>query len=562
MSIPRDNYVGEPDYPAPWTTKQPREGLRDLDEAKIVSLSPDVCLTPVGSSVVPIPYPIVDYCGHDKDYTPSVRFTGKKAMVMRSRTTHVHGDAPGTRKGVKSGTVENVCEPIGHADQVRAESSHVIRHLDRFWMNNRNTQGEAIFVRGTETYAPPQDDDPVRGSLRANGSDEGRVVSDASPEPLIMGAQYAQANVGTMTGVGGGVPVGGTTRGATTTAPPTTQTPTAGSQIGSQVLKRLGIWGRAASIVLDDLSKTQAEKGAEARAFQTILSGPGDYVMTQNRLLGGRQHVSNPLDMFNSSAWEGKYGLIINDSERIPLANDILSTLAGKPMDVRTISDAEVQSVLSPFQGLSDDQIEQKLKEMTEARKKEEEEQKPKPEEPTPVPILPDSTVRIDEDYNRRCPIKTISFESHGKRDEFERQVEEQEGRLNRMPVSEYMQRRAPILPGVPGRQQTLASRRAASLPYQNDVREDYIRNNQVDYIALHGRKAWQEHLSSLAATHELDLIAGGYENEISGMGGAAENSSIGPQWRADSRSGALDRHAQELARNGCPMMRVNLVVN
>ncbi|MFW8643333.1 DUF4150 domain-containing protein [Rhizobium beringeri] len=193
MSIPRDNYVGEPDYPAPWTTKQPREGLRDLDEAKIVSLSPDVCLTPVGSSVVPIPYPIVDYCGHDSGYTPSVRFTGKKAMVMRSRTTHVHGDAPGTRKGVKSGTVEDVCEPIGHADQVRAESSHVIRHLDRFWMNNRNTQGEAIFVRGTQTYAPLEDDDPVRGSLRWNGSDEGKIMSDASPEPLVMGAQYAQA---------------------------------------------------------------------------------------------------------------------------------------------------------------------------------------------------------------------------------------------------------------------------------------------------------------------------------------------------------------------------------
>jgi len=193
MSIPRDNYVGEPDYPTPWTTKQPREGLRDLDEAKIVSLSPDVCLTPVGSSVVPIPYPIVDYCGHDKDYTPSVRFTGKKAMVLRSCTTHVHGDAPGTKKGVKSGTVENICEPIGHADQVRAEGSHVIRHLDRFWMNNRNTQGEAIFVRGTQTYASPEDDDPVPGSLRWNGSDEGRVISDASPEPLIMGAQYAQA---------------------------------------------------------------------------------------------------------------------------------------------------------------------------------------------------------------------------------------------------------------------------------------------------------------------------------------------------------------------------------
>ena len=94
MSIPRDNYIGEPGYPDTWTTKTPREGLRDIDEARIVSLSPDVCLTPVGSAVVPIPYPVVDFCGHDTNYTPSVRFTGKKAMVMRSRTNHVHGDAP------------------------------------------------------------------------------------------------------------------------------------------------------------------------------------------------------------------------------------------------------------------------------------------------------------------------------------------------------------------------------------------------------------------------------------------------------------------------------------
>ncbi|KAA3508937.1 DUF4150 domain-containing protein [Agrobacterium rosae] len=194
MSIPRD-YAGEPQYPEPWTTNKPREGLRDIDEARIVSLAPDVCLTPVGSSVVPIPYPVVDFCGHDKNYTPSVRFTRKKAMVMRSCTTHVHGDAPGIRKGRKSGTVDNICEPIGHADQVRAEGSNVIRHLDRFYMNNKNTEGEAIFVRSTQTYGPPKDDDPVPGSLRSNGGDEeGRVVSDASSEPLIEGEQYAIAS--------------------------------------------------------------------------------------------------------------------------------------------------------------------------------------------------------------------------------------------------------------------------------------------------------------------------------------------------------------------------------
>jgi len=183
MSIPRDPYLGEPGYPDTWTTKQPREGLRDLDEAKIVSLSPDVCWTPCGSSVVAVPYPIVDFCGHDEGYTSSVRFTGKKAMVMRSRTTHVHNDKPGTKKGVKSGTVGDVCEPVGHADQVRAEGSHVIRHLDRFKMNKGNTDGEALFVRNTSTYAPPVNDDPVPGSLRAvevaDASDPKKTATDA-----------------------------------------------------------------------------------------------------------------------------------------------------------------------------------------------------------------------------------------------------------------------------------------------------------------------------------------------------------------------------------------------
>ncbi|MER0240403.1 PAAR-like domain-containing protein [Fulvimarina sp. MAC8] len=186
------DYVGEPDYPAPWTTRQPKEGLRDIDAARIVCLAPDVCLTPIGDTAVPIPYQIVDYAGHDAGYADSVRFTGKKVMTLASRTTHVHGDAPGTKKGVKSGTVEDITEPIGHAPEVRAEGHPVIRHLDRFHMNSRNTVGEAVYVKDTATYRPPGDDDPVPGSLRRFES-EAAVMSDVSPDPLIMGAQYAQA---------------------------------------------------------------------------------------------------------------------------------------------------------------------------------------------------------------------------------------------------------------------------------------------------------------------------------------------------------------------------------
>jgi hypothetical protein len=179
MSTPPDTYIGEPEYPEPWTTTLPREGLRDNDEARIVSLAPDVCKSPK----VPVPYPVVDFCGHDASYTPSVRFTTQKAMVLRSHTTHVHGDEPGVGKGVKSGTVGGISEPIGHASQVRAEGSEVIRHLDRFYMNDRNTFGEAVFVRDMGVYPAPKDTDPVRGSLRLARADGAQALAEPERAP-------------------------------------------------------------------------------------------------------------------------------------------------------------------------------------------------------------------------------------------------------------------------------------------------------------------------------------------------------------------------------------------
>lgn len=242
MSTPRDPYIGEPGYPEPWTTKRPREGLRDTDEARIVSLSPDVCLTPVGSSVVPIPYPVVDFCGHDENYTPSVRFTSKKALVLRSNTTHVHGDKAGTRKGVKSGTVEGISEPVGHADQVRAEGSHVIRHLDRFKMNNGNTEGEAYFVKSTQTFDPPKDDDPVPGSLRAvevaDASDAKRTATDAGGSGGTALGFLAPSAARAIGAVGGG---GATTAGGTATATATLGETAVGAGLGT-TLASIGIF--------------------------------------------------------------------------------------------------------------------------------------------------------------------------------------------------------------------------------------------------------------------------------------------------------------------------------
>ncbi|WP_246662602.1 DUF4150 domain-containing protein [Rhizobium sp. P44RR-XXIV] len=228
--------------------------MRDNDAARIVSLSPDVCKTPIGSSTPPIPYPIVDFCGHDENYTESVRFTSQKVMVLRSNTCHVHGDEPGQAKGVKSGTVEGICQPVEGADLVRAEGSPIITHLHRFDMNNRNTVGEAYFVRDTATYPAPKDNDPVPGSLRSAGfSNLDEAFGPATSLPAGS-YQVAQAATGTMTDAGGGFGGRSPSRG-TTTVPQSGGATTAPGSWTSRLL-RWSIFGRAESAanMLNDLS--------------------------------------------------------------------------------------------------------------------------------------------------------------------------------------------------------------------------------------------------------------------------------------------------------------------
>lgn len=177
-----DDYVGPAPRPDPWTTKEPHEGMRDNHQARVISLAPDVCLTPCGSGSVPIPYPVLDYGDHMANYVDSVRFTKQRAMVLRSNTTHVHGDEAGKDGGIKSGTYKGITEPIGHAPRVYAGKSQVIRDGDRHWMNYCNTIGEANFKRDLATYDPPPDDDPIPGSMkRVKYAFNDTTKSDAPP---------------------------------------------------------------------------------------------------------------------------------------------------------------------------------------------------------------------------------------------------------------------------------------------------------------------------------------------------------------------------------------------
>lgn len=131
----------------------PREGSRDTDEGIIVSLTPDVCKTPVGNAMPPIPYSITAKQGDDANTVATVRMTNKRAHNMSSLVTKSTGDSPGTGTGIKSGTVGSVCHPKTHSSNVRIKGDWAIRHTDQWEMNNRNTIGKLTYMQSTEAFA-------------------------------------------------------------------------------------------------------------------------------------------------------------------------------------------------------------------------------------------------------------------------------------------------------------------------------------------------------------------------------------------------------------------------
>ncbi|MCU0828548.1 MAG: DUF4150 domain-containing protein [Tabrizicola sp.] len=143
----------------------PKEGSRDTARGIIISLTPDVCLTPVGASTVPVPYSIYAIQGEDANTAATVRYTGQRAHNMASLTTCCHGDEPGTALGVVSGTVGGVCAPKTHSASVRVQGKWAVRHTDEWWMNNRNTVGKLTWIENTDRPTPT----PAINLLREQG---------------------------------------------------------------------------------------------------------------------------------------------------------------------------------------------------------------------------------------------------------------------------------------------------------------------------------------------------------------------------------------------------------
>ena len=123
------------------TTYANGRGIWHKGSGGISTVSPDVCLTPVGKAVVPIPYTNTGKAADTVNGPKTVTVDGQMPMVKGAQLSTSYGDEPGTRNGVGSGTTKGVCEFLMYSFDVKFEGKNVCRLSDPLFHNKKNTMG-------------------------------------------------------------------------------------------------------------------------------------------------------------------------------------------------------------------------------------------------------------------------------------------------------------------------------------------------------------------------------------------------------------------------------------
>jgi Domain of unknown function (DUF4150) len=110
-------------------------------QGTIICLAPDVCLTPVGSAIVPIPYMIVSQLAWSQKTITHSTLTGLEAFNMKSRTNKVTGDEPGVKGGVVSGVNVGWCRPKSNKSSVFVDGAQLIQNDNLYEMNCAGPNG-------------------------------------------------------------------------------------------------------------------------------------------------------------------------------------------------------------------------------------------------------------------------------------------------------------------------------------------------------------------------------------------------------------------------------------
>ena len=193
-----------------------------------VSLTPDICKTPVGSSTPPLPYTVIGEFSKAINASPNVKSHSDPVILhQRSTIPTVSGDAAGKAGGIKSGTVGKQVDTLEASSSHRANGAELVQVGRQVWMNSRNTVGK-IYERGGEAARPTlsslsaiirqlAQDYKQHGSKELHGA--AAEVTEAGGTILAGSAVVAVAGVAVAaTGVGAPIAAGMETAAAVGTA--------------------------------------------------------------------------------------------------------------------------------------------------------------------------------------------------------------------------------------------------------------------------------------------------------------------------------------------------------
>jgi hypothetical protein len=485
---------------------RPREGSRDTGKGIIVSIVPDVCKTPMGSALVPVPYSITSVQGDDAGTAATVRQTAQRSHTKASRTTCCTGDEPGTGKGVKSGTVGDICEPKTWSGTVRFEGKNAVRHDDIWWMNCKNTIGKLVWVEDPKPY-------------------EVTPNSILRPQPRPGEYQVAQAQPSVLSDAAPGrVPPAGT-RGNTAPAP-APGAPPPNPAPGPAVPKPEG--------KVIDPGPDYWTKGQPSRPPTPQPRPPGGLkvgpAIAIPALLGEAAKIGEASRMERLAADLAEEGTLIDwgNPREVEALRDYSGRLGGTSFIERlSVSDEEEAEARASLEA-----------DLESARC------------PSEQPYaMTEANVRCTD----KCGSISIAFSPITKdydKDQLEKQLSEQEAELNRLTPKEFLDNRAKAqLPGGPAAlRSTPAARKARETVWAQ------YRANPVKYQT-----------NRLSALHKLDIVAGGYADRYERVGPQQENGIIGGLWaEGNGRYGGqrlrlLEAHAKKLLENKCPLMNANL---
>lgn len=100
---------------------------------------PDVCLTQVGNTVVPIPYPNTAVSADLDLGAQTVKADGNPIGHEKSNFKKSTGDEAGSKKGIASGAIQKQAEFTSFSFDVQVEGKGVVRAFDTMVHNNKNT---------------------------------------------------------------------------------------------------------------------------------------------------------------------------------------------------------------------------------------------------------------------------------------------------------------------------------------------------------------------------------------------------------------------------------------